>query len=599
MSRLTLSFNGQTLEILHPEGLADDVRSLFAAAEADVAAPGHSIAVAEDGEGGFRLTAGGEEIAAGLDGRAIFDCLQEEVARQLAADAANAVLLHAAAVALGDRSILIPGPTGAGKSSLAAWLVANGFTYLTDEMTALIDGRSLLGFPRALGLKGKSAALDLPGFLPERLIASAAGAIAALPVARCGSPVPRECRAIVFPRYQEGAALGIAALPAAQAGLRLIACNHNARNLPDEGFGDMVALSRAVPAISLTYGHFDQLDRVLDVFLRLLAGRDSTPADIRRFVAAFADPAAPGQSAPPPAAPVFAVPAATAPRPAAKLTIGMATYDDYDGVYFSLQAIRLFHPEILADVSFLVIDNHPDGPCGEPLKRLENHIANYRYVPAVGHSGTAIRDRVFAEADSTHVLCMDCHVFVVPGALKRLLAWLDAHPGTVDLLQGPLVFDDLQSIATHFHPEWRAGMYGYWEHDARADADGAEPFDIPMQGLGLFACRKAAWPGFNPAFRGFGGEEGYIHEKFRQAGGRTLCLPFLRWMHRFERPLGTRYPNRWPDRIRNYLIGFREIGWPTDAIVDHFRTHLGPAEADRVIEAIELELAEERTLVGQ
>jgi hypothetical protein len=26
------------------------------------------------------------------------------------------------------------------------------------------------------------------------------------------------------------------------------------------------------------------------------------------------------------------------------LTIGMATYDDYDGVYFTLQSLRMYHP---------------------------------------------------------------------------------------------------------------------------------------------------------------------------------------------------------------------------------------------------------------
>ena len=36
-----------------------------------------------------------------------------------------------------------------------------------------------------------------------------------------------------------------------------------------------------------------------------------------------------------------------------KLTIGMATYDDYDGVYFSIQAIRMYHPEILKDIEFI------------------------------------------------------------------------------------------------------------------------------------------------------------------------------------------------------------------------------------------------------
>jgi hypothetical protein len=96
-----------------------------------------------------------------------------------------------------------------------------------------------------------------------------------------------------------------------------------------------------------------------------------------------------------------------------------------------------------------------------------------------------------------------------------------------------------------------------------------------MQGLGLFACRKAAWPGFNRKFRGFGGEEGYIHEKFRRQGGRVLCLPFLRWAHRFDRPSGTRYENRWEDRIRNYLIGWHELGMDSQATLEHFCGFIG------------------------
>jgi len=129
-------------------------------------------------------------------------------------------------------------------------------------------------------------------------------------------------------------------------------------------------------------------------------------------------------------------------------------------------------------------------------------------------------------------------------------------------------------------------MYGTWDvNPAGADPD-QPPFEIPMQGLGLFACRREAWPGFNPAFRGFGGEEGYIHEKFRRRGGRALCLPFLRWMHRFNRPLGTPYANQWEDRVRNYLIGFRELGWDTAPVVDHFKTFLGEQVWQRVTELL-------------
>ena len=38
------------------------------------------------------------------------------------------------------------------------------------------------------------------------------------------------------------------------------------------------------------------------------------------------------------------------------LTIGMATYKDFGGVYFTLQALRLYQD--VRDTEFLVIDNY-------------------------------------------------------------------------------------------------------------------------------------------------------------------------------------------------------------------------------------------------
>lgn len=160
------------------------------------------------------------------------------------------------------------------------------------------------------------------------------------------------------------------------------------------------------------------------------------------------------------------------------------------------------------------------------------------------------------------------------------------------LLQGPLLDDDLTNFSTHFEPAWRGGMFGHWVSDDRAKEVDAQPFDIPMQGLGLFACRRDTWPGFNPRFRGFGGEEGYIHEKIRRAGGRTLCLPFLRWMHRFHRPLGVPYTNTWDDRIRNYMIGFTELGWDLKPLKDHFAEFLEPETLHPIYERVETELSQ-------
>jgi hypothetical protein len=137
-----------------------------------------------------------------------------------------------------------------------------------------------------------------------------------------------------------------------------------------------------------------------------------------------------------------------------------------------------------------------------------------------------------------------------------------------------LLFDDGKHLATHFEPHWRGQMWGTWGSDQRGKEQDSEPFEIPMQGLGVFSCLKTAWPGFHPAFRGFGGEEGYIHEKFRRAGGRCLCLPWLRWMHRFTRAAGPQYPLTVEEKLRNYLLGHSELGLDLEPVLQHFSEYL-------------------------
>ncbi len=273
------------------------------------------------------------------------------------------------------------------------------------------------------------------------------------------------------------------------------------------------------------------------------------------------------------------------------LTIAMATYDDYDGVYFSAQAIRLYHPEITADSEILVLDNHPGSLCSAALKKLESQIPGYRYVPYGNSHGTAVRDLLLREAHGSFVLVMDGHVLFSPGSLARLVSFLQEHPGSRDLYQGPMLWDDLGGRSTHFQPVWSAGMFGVWGNDERAADPLAPPFEIPMQGLGVFVCRREAWPGLNPRMSGFGGEEGYLHEKIRRQGGVVWCLPFLRWLHRFERPQGVPYAPSWKDRVRNYLIAYDELGLDPAPVVAHFEQFLGAEQARPLIEAARREIA--------
>ncbi len=258
----------------------------------------------------------------------------------------------------------------------------------------------------------------------------------------------------------------------------------------------------------------------------------------------------------------------------APLTIGMATFDDFDGVYFAVQSLRVHHD--VSGCELVVVDTFGCGRTRDFVGKVGG-----RYVLDRHPGGTAApRDRVFRLARRRHVMVLDCHVLFLPGAVRRVRKFFSDDPACRDLVQGPLVYDGLSALATHFAPVWRDMMYGHWARDRRGRDPDGPAFEIPMQGLGVFACARDAWPGFHPDFRGFGGEEGYIHEKFRRRGGRCLCLPGLRWLHRFgPRPGRAQYANTYEGRLRNYLLGWSELGKDVGPV---FRAFGAKMSADRM-----------------
>src|SRR3954454_23708588 len=110
------------------------------------------------------------------------------------------------------------------------------------------------------------------------------------------------------------------------------------------------------------------------------------------------------------------------------LTIGMPTYNDFDGVYFTIQALRRYQD--LEDTELLVVDNFG---C-EHTKSFVEGVAKARYILDTDTVGTAAaKNRVFAEASGEAVLCCDSHILFVPGAIARLKAYYRDCPGTRDL----------------------------------------------------------------------------------------------------------------------------------------------------------------------
>jgi Glycosyl transferase family 2 len=240
------------------------------------------------------------------------------------------------------------------------------------------------------------------------------------------------------------------------------------------------------------------------------------------------------------------------------LTIGMSTYDDFDGVYFTIQSLRMYHD--LKDMEIIVLDNNSESEHGKQTKNfIEGWIGNIaKYIPIKDKPSSFNKYKIVDYANGKYVLILDCHVLLVQNSLKTLLDYYDQHPDCKDLIQGPLLYDDLINCSSEFKDEWRGDMYGIWHTNKEAYEKG-EPFEIKMQGMGLCSFEKKNWPGICQYFKGFGAEEGYIAEKFRRNGGKNICIPQLKWVHRFGRPNGVKYPLALEDRIWNYFIGWLEI----------------------------------------
>ena len=166
------------------------------------------------------------------------------------------VALHAGAVARGGKVVLLPGQSGAGKSTITAWLTAHGCTYLTDELVLLPenDPPQTLSFTRPLCLKQGSKAV-VKAFLPiealEGALEDADGMI--VPHRSVNPryvPVSGPPALILFPVYQPAAALRVEAVPKAQAITLLMSCDVNGRNLASHGFRQLVRLVRSAPGLS-------------------------------------------------------------------------------------------------------------------------------------------------------------------------------------------------------------------------------------------------------------------------------------------------------------------------------------------------------------
>ncbi len=241
----------------------------------------------------------------------------------------------------------------------------------------------------------------------------------------------------------------------------------------------------------------------------------------------------------------------------------------------TIRALR--RTENLGDAELLVVDVRGRRKTRKWVKRQPG----IRYVrPGPDHANCAL-DLLFAAASGEVVLVLEGPVRLKRGALAALRGYFDAHPDACELLHGPLM-DGKRLVATHSNPFWQRSSWGKRARDPRGLVANGEAFAIPMQEAGVFSCRRAAWPGLPPGWRGYGAEAGYLEECFRRRGAQVLCLPGLRW-ERAARPDAIRpcSPEAL-ETLRNHFAGAADLGLDIAYIAQRYRDHLEPGEASHL-----------------
>jgi hypothetical protein len=277
METRLITFAGNTLAIEYSHArLARIVAFLYQYTPADNDIPPRLTyrLLSEDGTERLALYRGDTLLYTGESEAVLAELLLSDTCHHLAAHSRGGLLFHAAGLAWGDQGLLLPAGIGGGKSTLAAWLAIKGLDYLTDELVFVPEGmETMQTLTRPLNLKNPARAVlqdrfDFKTSAPHILSGPHSFLVPPTllkPANRLSQP---PLSLILFPHYLPGGDFSLRPLSKAQAGLELMQCLVNARNLPEHGFPEVTRLARRVPAYKMSYAHFDQLGECIESVLQ-------------------------------------------------------------------------------------------------------------------------------------------------------------------------------------------------------------------------------------------------------------------------------------------------------------------------------------------
>jgi uncharacterized protein (UPF0276 family) len=226
-------------------------------------------------EGGWLLLENDTVVAEGRQEAGVVPAVKQQLRWRSVACYPSLMSLHAGVVSFGDGCMLLPAPTGSGKTTLTAGLVRAGATYYSDEI-AVLDADTLAVIPVPLSLTVKDGSLEpVRQLYPEvdtltphvredsvrvRYLPPPAAALPA-------SGASMRARWIVFPQYAANAATSLRPIDRPAALWRLLEESYiPAGSLNRARAESLVGWMREVDCYALP---FSSLKRAVDLVRRL------------------------------------------------------------------------------------------------------------------------------------------------------------------------------------------------------------------------------------------------------------------------------------------------------------------------------------------
>lgn len=200
--------------------------------------------------------------------------LLHDISTVLASRITKNLLFHAAAIAKNGMGVIIPGTTGSGKSTFAAWHTLHGYDFLSDELVAVSpDGASMWGFIQPIRLRPGSGFLfsylnqigtSEQAFepLPDGVVLVSPDSLGAGSVTYAAVP-----RLFVFPQFTAGSQVSIRRLSIGETVYRLAQLMLNGRGRANRVVPSITAMAKTMPAIAIHHNSVTLLRDWIEEYL--------------------------------------------------------------------------------------------------------------------------------------------------------------------------------------------------------------------------------------------------------------------------------------------------------------------------------------------